>query len=108
MLRFNTLPPIPSPSPLVGEGSLIPLPLAEETPGVRATKAQLSFWQKEWKGAAGLAEDLRYYGKWVRDEAEKRIGHLYPKYKITQELLDRRPDLKAQGFKPGDQLTVIA
>ena len=32
----------------------------------------------QWKGAAGLAEDVRYYGKWMRDEAEKRIGHLYP------------------------------
>ena len=32
-----------------------------------------------WKGATGLAEDVRYYGKWMRDEAEKRIGHLYPK-----------------------------
>ena len=33
------------------------------------------------KGAQGLAEDVRYYGKWMRDEAEKRIGHLYPKTK---------------------------
>jgi putative DNA methylase len=33
----------------------------------------------EWKGAQGLADDVRYYGKWMRDEAEKRIGHLYPK-----------------------------
>ncbi len=32
-----------------------------------------------WKGAQGLAEDVRYYGHWMRDEAEKRIGHLYPK-----------------------------
>jgi putative DNA methylase len=32
-----------------------------------------------WRGAQGLAEDVRYYGKWMRDEAEKRIGHLYPK-----------------------------
>jgi putative DNA methylase len=31
------------------------------------------------KGAQGLAEDVRHYGKWMRDEAEKRIGHLYPK-----------------------------
>jgi putative DNA methylase len=31
-----------------------------------------------WKGAAGLAEDVRRYGKWMRDEAFKRIGHLYP------------------------------
>ncbi len=33
----------------------------------------------EWRGAKGLAEDVRYYGQWMRDEAEKRIGHLYPK-----------------------------
>lgn len=32
-----------------------------------------------WNGAEGLAEDVRRYGKWMRDEAEKRIGHLYPK-----------------------------
>lgn len=35
----------------------------------------------EWKGAEGLAEDVRLYGQWMRDEAEKRIGHLYPKVK---------------------------
>lgn len=34
------------------------------------------------KGAQGLAEDVRYYGQWMRDEAEKRIGHLYPKVKL--------------------------
>ena len=33
----------------------------------------------QWREAQGLAEDVRYYGKWMRDEAEKRIGHLYPK-----------------------------
>ena len=33
---------------------------------------------KRWKGAQGLAEDVRHYGQWMRDEAEKRIGHLYP------------------------------
>ena len=32
-----------------------------------------------WPKATGLAEDVRRYGQWVRDEAEKRIGHLYPK-----------------------------
>jgi putative DNA methylase len=36
-----------------------------------------------WQGATGLAEDVRRYGKWVRDEAEKRIGHLYPKVQIS-------------------------
>jgi putative DNA methylase len=38
---------------------------------------------RSWNGAQGLAEDVRYYGKWMRDEAEKRIGHLYPKAKLT-------------------------
>jgi len=32
-----------------------------------------------WKGAAGLAADVRWYGKWMRDRAWERIGHLYPK-----------------------------
>ncbi len=63
---------------------------------------------RSWKGAQGLADDVRYYGQWMRDEAEKRIGHLYPKVQLTDELLDQRADLKAQGFKPGDELTVIA
>ncbi|GAA1915414.1 DUF1156 domain-containing protein [Nocardioides marmoribigeumensis] len=31
-----------------------------------------------WTGAEGLAADVRAYGRWMRDEAEKRIGHLYP------------------------------
>jgi putative DNA methylase len=38
---------------------------------------------QSWPGATGLAEDVRRYGKWMRDEAEKRIGHLYPKVKIS-------------------------
>lgn len=35
-----------------------------------------------WPKATGLAEDVRRYGEWMRDEAEKRIGHLYPKAKL--------------------------
>lgn len=31
-----------------------------------------------YKGAEGLAADVRAYGQWMRDEAQKRIGHLYP------------------------------
>ncbi len=34
-----------------------------------------------YRGAEGLAEDVRFYGQWMRDEAERRIGHLYPKVK---------------------------
>ena len=60
---------------------------------------------KTWSGAQGLAEDVRYYGKWMRDEAEKRIGYLYPKVKITKEMAKDRPDLK--GYV-SEELTVIA
>lgn len=33
---------------------------------------------RDWKGAEGLAADVRAYGRWIRDEAKKRVGHLYP------------------------------
>ena len=35
-----------------------------------------------WRGAAGLADDIRYYGRWMREEAFKRIGRLYPMAKL--------------------------
>lgn len=58
-----------------------------------------------WQGAQGLADDVRYYGKWMRDEAEKRIGHLYPKVTVTKEMAKDRPDLQPY---VGRELTVIA
>lgn len=39
-----------------------------------------------WPGATGLAADVRHYGAWMRDEAQQRIGHLYPKAKLPPEL----------------------
>ena len=38
--------------------------------------------QVAWSGAAGLADDIRYYGKWMREQAHERIGRLYPKAKL--------------------------
>jgi putative DNA methylase len=32
-----------------------------------------------WEGALGLAEDLRCYGRWMREQAERRLGQLYPR-----------------------------
>jgi putative DNA methylase len=43
--------------------------------------------QLRWRGDEGLAEDVRCYGKWIRDEAERRIGHLYPKAKLDDGTL---------------------
>ena len=48
-----------------------------------------------WTGSHGLAEDVRYYGEWMKREAFKQIGHLYPKIKVPQ----------SQG---GGEATVIA
>jgi putative DNA methylase len=60
---------------------------------------------EDWFGARGLAEDVRRYGAWMRAEAEKRIGHLYPKIEITAKMAAERPDLKPL---VGQKLTVIA
>jgi putative DNA methylase len=58
-----------------------------------------------WYGAQGLAADVRYYGQWMREQAQRRIGHLYPPITITPELAADRADLRSL---IGQQLTVIA
>ncbi len=60
---------------------------------------------RAWRGAEGQAQDVRYYGQWMRDEAERRIGHLYPKVIVTEEMAADRPDLEPY---VGLELTVIA
>lgn len=59
----------------------------------------------DWKGATGLAEDIRYYGARIREEAQKRIGHLYPPVEVNEKMAEERPDLKAL---IGQKLPVIA
>ena len=73
-------------------------------PGDKSQLATINS-QRTWPGASGLAEDVRYYGAWMRAEAEKRIGHLYPPVEITAEMARERPDLKPL---VGQKLTVIA
>ena len=58
-----------------------------------------------WSGASGLAEDIRRYGKWMRDRAESRIGHLYPTVHVTEGMSAKRDDLRPYA---GKDLTVIA
>ncbi len=87
----------------------IPPKFAGQPPVNPEARANPGLHAKPWRGAEGLAEDVRYYGKWMRDEAERRIGHLYPKVEITKEMIEDpsnpRPDLKQY---LGKQLTVIA
>ena len=78
-------------------------------PGWQQQAADRRAMTTDWRGAKGLANDVRYYGQWMRDEAEKRIGHLYPQIAITAEMVEDphnpRPDLKPY---IGKKLTVIA
>jgi putative DNA methylase len=84
------------PPHFVGRRPIGPIPEQEK---------QLDTGQYTWEGVTGLAEDVRRYGYWVREEAYKRIGHLYPPIEVTPEMVLERPDLiQYQGKK----LTVIA
>ena len=38
-----------------------------------------------WAGNNGLAADVEYYGAWMKEEAARRIGRLYPKVKVPAE-----------------------
>ena len=83
----------------------IPPKFAGRSPVNPAGRADSTLVAKTWHGATGLAEDVRYYGRWMRDEAEKRIGHLYPKVAVMREMARERRDLEAY---VGRELTVIA
>lgn len=58
-----------------------------------------------WPQATGISEDVKRYGNWMRDEAIKQIGHLYPSVSVTTEMADGREDLKPY---VGEKLKVIA
>ena len=86
-------------------------------------KASHEMFSKQWQGAQGLAEDVRRYGAWMRSEAQKRIGHLYPQIEVTPELIasnacstrasgqnyvNNLHNTGLAGLQVGQKLTVIA
>src|SRR5262249_224404 len=83
----------------------IPPKFAGKPPVNPDARRDPQLFKREWKGAQGLAEDVRYYGQWMLDQAEERIGYLYPKVEVTAKMRQERPDLKKY---VGNQLTVIA
>ena len=83
----------------------IPPKFAGRPPVNPEARSEAAIIGRAWPGAQGLAEDIRYYGRWMRDEAHKRIGHLYPPVEITPELVRDRPDLQKY---QGRTLPVIA
>ncbi|MCH7663571.1 MAG: DUF1156 domain-containing protein, partial [Chloroflexi bacterium] len=89
------------PPKFAGQDPVGPIPESDKLDKKRSTKDAL----EDWTGATGLAEDVRRYGHWMREEAQARIGHLYPKVAITSEMIKARPDLK---LYEGQELTVIA
>jgi putative DNA methylase len=85
------------PPKFAGRPPVGPVPKAQKQTKTKAAE--------DWSGAKGLAEDVRRYGAWVRLEAERRIGHLHPKVKITKAMVKERKDLAPH---EGQELTVIA
>lgn len=77
-------------------------PVGNTTELKKPAKLALS---ESWPGASGLAEDVRHYANWIREEAERRIGNLYPPVTISKEMAKERPDLAPL---VGEKLQVIA
>lgn len=95
-------------------------PVGPQIEAERGTKKATKNAFEDWSGAWGLAEDVRRYGAWMREQAQQRIGHLYPSIEVTPELIAEgacatseggQKDYKnagLAGLQPGQQLTVIA
>jgi len=83
-------------------------------------KGNVEMFTRHWPGAQGLAEDVRRYGVWMRDQAEQRIGDLYPQISVTTEMIasssiktvsnghDSLNNDGLAGLQVGQNLTVIA
>ena len=83
----------------------IPPRFAGRAPVHALQNAQQTIGDSRRRGAQNIAEDVRHYGQWMRDEALKRIGHLYPAIEVTAAMVQERPDLRPY---LGQKLTVIA
>jgi putative DNA methylase len=57
----------------------LPFKFAGRSPAHPADLGSFGQLRSEWKATSGLAEDVRWYGRWMREQAEQRIGHIYPK-----------------------------
>ena len=80
-------------------------PVGPEVEAERGTAKSTRNAFEDWSGTRGLAEDVRRYGAWMRDQAQALIGSLYPQVVVTDEMAKQRPELKSL---VGEKLTVIA
>jgi putative DNA methylase len=86
------------PPKFAGRAPVGPLVAAE-----RGTKKATTDWTQDWTGAQGLAEDVRRYGAWMREQAQARIGHLYPHITITAEMLAANASGESAGGQKDDE-----
>jgi putative DNA methylase len=70
-----------------------------------SSRSKLGGASGSWKGVSGLAEDIRYYGSWINEEAKKRAGKIYPPVEITPQMGSDRINLKPL---VGKKIPVIA
>lgn len=96
-----------NPVPVLISKAMIEIPpkFAGRPPVNGEARGEPSLIEREWNGVEGLAEDVRYYGQWIRDRAEAQIGSLYPDVRITEEIARGRSDLTQY---VGRELPVIA
>lgn len=66
---------------MIGKAMIEIPPRFKDLPPVHPGARERSF----YRNADGLAEDLKYYGEWVREQAHGRIGHLYPRINVPKE-----------------------
>ncbi|HDM8159539.1 TPA: DUF1156 domain-containing protein [Vibrio harveyi] len=101
-----------NPVPIVLNKAMIELPgrfkkqepLSHSLPTLNAKSSKQSL-LKEWDRALGIAEDVRYFGEWIRSRVEQKINSYYPKVVIDQSKIEQRPDLEPY---LGQELNVIA
>ena len=96
--KFKDLPPVNPASTARAEG--------EPKKGKKGVKNKDRLMQ--WFGAQGLADDVRYYGAWMRDEAFKKIGHLYPNVSLPDGGEPTKSKLGRSLIQDNSKATVIA
>src|SRR5690606_39404394 len=78
------------PPRFAGQKPVGPEPAAGTGSRKKATKDAF----EDWSGARSLADDVRRYGAWMREQAQQRIGHLYPPVEVTPQVVAQPPEPK--------------
>lgn len=66
---------------MIGKAMIEIPPKFKDMPPIHPGIKERSF----YRNAEGLAEDVKYYGEWMREKAQERIGHLYPQVDLPKE-----------------------